>query len=94
MRWINCFALVVLLTIPLSSRGADDAAAAQSILDRALEAHGGAEALAKSRQIVRQVAGTMNFLGKDLAFTAEEIMDLPNRFRAAFELSVAGQKYL
>jgi hypothetical protein len=93
MRDFPRLALALVLVIVPSAGRADEPADAQAILDRALKAHGGAEAFARTRQLIRTVSGSMSFLGKDLPFTAEETMDLPGRFRAAYELSVGGQKY-
>jgi hypothetical protein len=93
VRYFNFVPLAIVLTLVPCSGRAQDVDADHAVLARALQAHGGAAAITKTRQMVRKVTGIMSFLGKELPFTAEETMDLPDRFRAAFELSVAGQKY-
>lgn len=66
---------------------ADDRSVALEIVDRAIRAHGGEEALTKSQRMLRKVAGNMIFLGKDLPFTADMVLSLPSRYRANFELN-------
>jgi outer membrane lipoprotein-sorting protein len=62
---------------------ADDRADALAIVDDAIKAHGGADALAKAQNVLRTGAGTIT-LGKNTqAFTAEVAWSLPDRLRMA-----------
>lgn len=62
---------------------AQDREAALAVIERAIKAQGGAEALGKAARAVRTGAGTMTFFGKEMTFTDEVLMDLPDRLRVA-----------
>jgi hypothetical protein len=61
---------------------------AVSILDKAIKAQGGADALAKTGQLLRKGAGTLTLFDMDLAFTDELLVQRPDRMR--FTLEVVG----
>jgi hypothetical protein len=82
------FSLAFLLASAVA-RGEDSAA----IVDAAITAHGGAEALAKTRLLSRSDTGVMAILpGQEVPFSDELILQLPERWRWILEAGPAGQK--
>jgi hypothetical protein len=75
--------LAGLLALPCNLR-ADDRADALAIVDEAIKAHGGADALAKTQSFTRKASGTAD-LGKILQFKDELIVNLPDRTRLSVE---------
>jgi hypothetical protein len=59
---------------------------ARAILDRAIKAQGGADALKKAVQLRRTDKGTQVLLGRDLPFTSQVVRSLPERVRLKIEL--------
>jgi outer membrane lipoprotein-sorting protein len=71
----------VLAAAPAAVAGEHEDALA--VVEQAIKAHGGADALAKAQNVLRTGAGTIT-LGKDTkAFTAEVAWSLPDRLRMA-----------
>jgi hypothetical protein len=81
-------ALGVLLSAVQPGR-ADDP---REVLDRAIKAHGGADALVRTQVMARKVTGVMSLLGKELPFTIEAIQQLPGQLRLSSEMTVNNQK--
>lgn len=73
---------------------ADDTETAQLIIERAIRAHGGTNALARARHMVRQLKATTFLANKQIQFTASIVVRLPDRSRTALETDVGGQKRL
>jgi hypothetical protein len=69
---------------------ADDAATA--VIDRAIQAHGGLEKLAKTQKMTRKATGVMSFFGQDVPFTDELVLQLPDRWRWTIDGETQGQK--
>jgi hypothetical protein len=67
---------------------ADDRAAALAILERAIKAHGGAEALARTQISVRNGRGTA-WLPSEMPFQSEMTANLPSQVRVTFEANRA-----
>jgi hypothetical protein len=66
---------------------------ALEILNKAIKAHGGEEALAKAAQLNRRGAGTITlFMDKEMPFTDDLTTGLPARFRLAVDILVDKQK--
>ena len=61
----------------------DDALA---IIDQAIQAQGGADALAKARTAVRSGEGALYVGGDKQSFTDEMALDLPDRWRDSIEI--------
>lgn len=70
---------------------ADDAASARAVIQRAVEAHGGIERLAKLKSQVRSMKGELNF-GGAVPATCEVSCELPGKIRWAYELDKGNQK--
>jgi hypothetical protein len=73
----------VWLTVPLQ---ADDQDAARALIERAIKAHGGEDGLAKFQTSRRAGTGTMVLSGKELPFTEETVVQLPERARIAVDV--------
>src|SRR5438105_10001323 len=83
------FVGVVLLGLTGAVR-AGDRETALALIDQAIKAHGGEQALAKAQTVVRSVSGTLS-LGGDVNFTGETTFGLPGRVRQSIQLDKAGQ---
>ncbi len=75
--------LLGLAALPLPAPGQD---AARAVVERAVKAHGGADALNRARTLRRNGTGTIAAPGKDVPFTDELIWQLPGRFRLTIDL--------
>ena len=79
---------------------AGDREDALALVDQAIKAHGGADALAKAHSAVRDGEGVMYQAGKEVAFTDEMTWNLPDQWRDAvtiqksvrFTIAVNGAK--
>jgi len=71
----------VLAAAPTTSAGEHEDALA--VVEQAIKAHGGADALAKMQNVQRSGAGTITLGKNDQAFTAEVAWSLPDRLRMA-----------
>ena len=65
---------------------------AQGIIDKAVKAHGGAEKLAKFKAVQTSGKGTIEVMGTTLSFTAEGAAQMPDKFKSALHLEIAGMK--
>lgn len=79
MRMIE--ALILAAGVIPTSLWADDRATALAVIDRAIQAHGGADALARSANSTRSGKGTIVVEGKELAVTTEVVLSLPDKER-------------
>jgi hypothetical protein len=87
-------ALVALVAV-LSIAGRGDSGstdAALLIVDQAIQAHGGAEALAKTRSMIEATRGSITFDKEVLPFVCEVTLQLPEQCRWAYELEAGTQK--
>jgi hypothetical protein len=71
---------------------ADDKAAA--VVKKAIDSHGGADALNKYKAGRFKMAGDISVMGMDLEFTGTVAYNLPDRFRLTMEAQFMGQKML
>jgi hypothetical protein len=83
--WLAAVAAVVCSGVAASVR-ADDRGAAVAVIERAIKAHGGEEALARSRILSRTGAGNMSLSGKTVAFTEDTVWSLPDRIRMTLDI--------
>jgi hypothetical protein len=84
-RWAG-FVVVLSITNSLCAQGSDEA---REVVDKAIKAHGGAEVLARAALAVRDGKGVVTLFGKDMPFTDEWVLNLPDRVR--FELTIEKQ---
>jgi hypothetical protein len=83
--------LVVLFLAVVASRAGDDAASARAVIQRAVDAHGGIDRLAKLKSQVRTMKGELNF-GGAVPATCEVSCELPGKSRWAYVLDKGNQK--
>ncbi len=76
-------ALLLLLTVPASAGEKE----ARELLERAIKARGGAEALTRAQQYKRSESGTRVIAGRDQPFTSQVTCSLPDRIRLQIELT-------
>lgn len=90
-RRLNC-SLLVLAIVAVSVHSAD-ADQARAVLERAIQAHGGAQKLSRLQTVIRTAKGELAFGGgTSVPAVCETTMMLPDRCRWAFELELNGQK--
>jgi len=63
-----------------------------AVVKKAIEAHGGADALKKNKAGTYKVKGDMQVFGSELGFTGDITYELPDKFRMALDAELAGQK--
>jgi hypothetical protein len=81
MRTIAALTLAALVVS--ASVRADDRETALAVLEQAIKAHGGADALARSANSTRSGKGTITVEGKDLSVNTEAVLSLPDKQRVA-----------
>jgi hypothetical protein len=87
MRTLSVPALILAaLLVPASIIRADDRSDALAIVDDAIKAHGGADALAKAQAYTRKGSGSVKPLDKELPLVEELTVSLPDRMRLASEI--------
>lgn len=87
MRTVYGLALtltVVCTTAPAVRADAPDTA--QAVLDAAIKAQGGEAALVKAQTARRKATGVQIQAGREVPFTSEDVLSLPDRFRMDFTL--------
>jgi hypothetical protein len=72
---------------------ADDAKAARAVIDKAIKAHGGSDALKKFQGSVSTFKGTFRGMGMELPMTGEISMSGPSQAKVAIEIDAGGQKF-
>ena len=91
MRFVQSFALLTLALPGLVGQvRADDRAKALTMLDGAIRAHGGEQALTRAQTVVLNVTGKLS-LGGEVPFTGETTFSLPGRARQILNLNKNGQ---
>lgn len=88
--------LAALLVAPLSVR-ADDAkpgidAEAKKIVEKAIEAEGGKEAIEKNKASSAKVKGEMSLFGLDIPFTGEIVTMDPDKISSQIDATMQGQQ--
>jgi hypothetical protein len=82
----------LVLALAAAPLRADDREDALAVIDRAIKAHGGADALTKAQTAVRTASGTMALFDKDVAFKDEMVWRLPDHFRLTIDVGAAQAK--
>ncbi len=83
---------VLALTLLSGLSGSGQAADATAILDKAIQALGGAEQLSKVKAATWKAKGTITFMGNDNAVTMQTTMQGLDHFRQEFEGDFGGNK--
>jgi len=76
----------------MTAFAADVDADAKKVIEKAIEAHGGKDALGKYKAGETAVKGSMIMLGTDITFTGDIIHAMPDRSKTTLTLEVAQQK--
>ncbi len=71
---------------------AQDAAAARQVVQKAIDASGGAELLGKLKAGTAQIKGQMTQFGKDTEFTGDMAYEVPARYTLTLSADIAGTK--
>jgi hypothetical protein len=85
MTWIVAIAALAVCATTGPVR-ADDRDKAVELVEKAIKAHGGEDALNRSRSLSRTGEGVWSLTG-NVSFTEETVMALPDRLRLAIELN-------
>ncbi len=88
------FVALGLLTVVPASVAASDRESALALVNQAIKAHGGEDALKKAQVAVRSGKGVMSPAGNDLPFTDELVVHLPERMRLSVEIGPQKTKLL
>jgi hypothetical protein len=91
MRGLIPLALAVAVTAPAAR--ADEPAEARAIIDKAVQAAGGAAKLAAAEAYTQKAKGTFHGPAGAVAFTGEWVVDLPDRVREAVDSESGGLKF-
>jgi hypothetical protein len=86
MRTILAAALASWCVLAAGTARAGDREDALALIDQAIQAHGGADALAKARTAVRSGEGIIYVGDAKTPFTNQETFDLPDRYRISVNL--------
>jgi hypothetical protein len=88
---LTACAAALVLAVAAPAR-ADEQADAKAILDKAIKAHGGEEALTKFKVNVIKAKGKYYGMGAGIDYTNEMITQRPDRLRFDFEIEVNGMQ--
>ena len=85
---------MLLLTVALfaPAQAPDAAAAARPIVQKAIDAAGGAELLGKLKAGTAKLKGELTNLGTDIPFTGEMAYEVPGKYKLTLSADFAGQK--
>jgi hypothetical protein len=81
MRKMWAVAAVAVLVAAAGPARADDREVAVALVEKAIKAHGGEDALGRTRTLSRSGTGTMTLFGNNSSFTEETLFALPDRIR-------------
>jgi zinc protease len=87
MEWLLICGAV---TLAAPNAFAGDREDAVAIVDEAIKAHGGADALTKAQTLVRAGVGTLTLFNDKIPFTDEVSWSLPDRWRVSINLEKRG----
>jgi hypothetical protein len=88
---LTACAAALVLAVAAPAR-ADEQADVKAILDKAIKAHGGEEALAKKKVEVVKSKGKYYGMGDGIDFTSEMIVQAPDRFRSEVDVEAGGMQ--
>src|SRR5262249_16986846 len=94
MRHSRCaFLMTGLMLAATVTARADDSAAARALVDKAVQAQGGQDTLAKLPAVTAKLKGTFHGLGMAVAFTGELATRGPDRHKFDIEAEACGEKF-
>jgi len=86
-RWILGLAAAAAFAVPVSAQ--DDA---KKVIDKAVAAHGGADALKKFKASKATIKGDLSVAGMEMTFEGTMASEYPGKFKVAIDASLMGQK--
>jgi hypothetical protein len=89
MRKVVLFAVCVLAATAGRAVAQDDA---KAIIEKAIQAQGGAEKLEKYKAVHTKGKGTLQLLGMGIEFTTESYAQRPDHFKSVMEMNFGGMK--
>jgi hypothetical protein len=89
---MRLFAAVLAAAVLAAPCSAQDKADARAIVQKAIDASGGAELLAKLKAGTGQYKGQMSLFGMDVEFTGDMAYEVPTKYKLVINAEVAGQK--
>jgi hypothetical protein len=94
MRKLLCASLSLILAgVVACPAEAADRDAALNIINKAIKAHGGEDALAKAKLATRTGEGQMTIVKDEVPFTDTITLSLPDRFKLALDVGKGQNKY-
>lgn len=81
------------VTAAVATAQPDDAKAARALVDKAIQAHGGAENVAKYKASVTAFKGTFHGMGAAIPMTGEISVSGAERLKIDIEIDAGGQKF-
>jgi hypothetical protein len=88
--FLLCTGLCVALAVPSQARAQD--AECRAIIDKALQAQGGAEKIESLKAFIAKAKGNIRFMEMNLDFTLEAYAQLPTKSKALINLSINGMQ--
>jgi hypothetical protein len=86
-KWLLGLTIAALAAAPALAQDA-----AEAVVKKAIDAHGGADALNKYKAGTAKMKGEMSVFGMDITFTGEMTYFLPDKYKMTIDAEVAGQK--
>jgi hypothetical protein len=87
-RPLFVIAAAAIIAVPVF---ADDKIDVKAVVDKAIKAHGGKEALEKFKVTRIKGKGTISAMGNDIEFTVKGVTEFPDKMRSEIKLDVMGQ---
>ncbi len=89
MRRMGLWACMIVLSLGVQAKAQDDA---KAIIEKAIEATGGAELLNKYPAGKMESRGTINVMGMDFDYEADSMYMMPDKVKNIIRLNVMGQE--
>lgn len=92
MRY-RLLALAALALIVAPAAADEKSDAVKAVIEKAVKAHGGAEALGKFKMTRTVAKGTLHTMGTELEFSLVGVAELPDKIRNEIKVTVMGQTF-
>ena len=89
---MRAFAVVLAAAVLAAPALAQDANPARAVVQKAIDASGGAELLGKLKAGTAQLKGQMSLFGSDIDFTGSMAYEVPTRYKLSLSADLAGMK--
>src|SRR5690348_3736838 len=88
---VSTWTFTLLLAGAAGVRGQEDAA--RAVIERAVQAHGGRERLARNRAARVRFKGALYLRGQPVPFTADTIVQMPSQYKPLIEMTEGGTRH-